>query len=391
MITGSRLADWLSQMVQIPSVSPDQAGPRAGVPGEGRLAEAVARWFQSLGGEVQQEEVIPGRPNIYGLWRNSHSDRWLAVDIHMDTVSVEQMSGDPFSGRIADGRVYGRGAVDTKATLAIVLTLLEAAQQTGQTLPANLLIAATVDEETQFRGAPAFARWVRRQQLPLDQLAVAEPTMCAPVYGHKGVTRLEFEVQGKSVHSSQPHLGQNAITAAAHLILALDEEHRRLQTLAPSPSEGEGGGEGGGLGLPTLTVTIIHGGTGENLVPNACQLLVDRRIVAGEKPVEVAAALEQLARQACPLPVTMEVGLRVGAFLQAPDTPWLRQLAEWSGQKPTVAPYGTNASAYEGLARECVVIGPGSIDQAHGAEEWVTIAELEKMAGIYAKWWGLRF
>lgn len=384
MITGSRLAEWLQKLVQIPSVSPDQAGPRAGVPGEGRLAEEVARWFQSLGGEVQQEEVVPGRPNIYGLWPNSRSDRWLAVDVHMDTVSVEQMTGDPFSGQIADGRVYGRGAVDTKATLAIVLALLEAMQQTGQTVPANLLIAATMDEETQFRGAPAFARWVRRQQLPLDQLAVAEPTMCAPVYGHKGVTRLELEVQGKSVHSSQPELGQNAITAAAHLILALDEEHRRLQTLTLSE-------EGKVLGLPKLTVTVIRGGTGENLVPNACQFLVDRRIIAGENPSEVAAALEQLAQQACPLPVTMKLGLLVGAFLQSPTSPWVRQLAEWSGQEPAVAPYGTNASAYEGLARECVVIGPGSIEQAHGAEEWVTIAELEKMAGIYAKWWELNF
>ncbi len=391
MITGSRLAEWLQRLVQIPSVSPDQAGPRAGVPGEGRLAEEVARWFQNLGGEVQREEVVPDRPNIYGLWPNHHSDRWLAVDIHMDTVSVEQMTGDPFSGHIADGRVYGRGAVDTKATLAIVLTLLEAMQQTGQTAPANLLIAATVDEETQFRGAPAFARWVHRQQLPLDQLAVAEPTLCAPVYGHKGVTRLELEVQGKSVHSSQPELGQNAITAAAHLILALDEEHRRLQTPSPSPSEGEGWGEGAVLGLPKLTVTVIHGGTGENLVPNACQLLVDRRIVAGENPSEVAAALERLAQQACPLPVTMKLGLLVGAFLQSPTSLWVRQLAEWSGQAPAVAPYGTNASAYEGLAHECVVIGPGSIEQAHGAEEWVTLAELEKMAGIYAKWWGLNF
>jgi acetylornithine deacetylase/succinyl-diaminopimelate desuccinylase-like protein len=388
MITGQNLAEWLSRIVQIPSVSPDQSGPRAGVPGEGRLAAEVAHWFQAFGGEVHRDEILPDRPNICGIWRG-RTDDWLAVDIHMDTVGVEQMIGDPFSGQIQDGRVYGRGAVDTKATLGVVLALLEAMHQTRQIPQANLLIAATVDEETQFRGAPAFARWVRRQALPLAQLAVAEPTLCGPVYGHKGVLRLEFEVQGKSSHSSQPELGQNAITAAAHLVLALDEEHQRLQTLAPSPFQGEG--RGGGLGPATLTVTIIHAGIGENVVPHACQLIVDRRIVAGEKSLEVAAALEKLARQACPLPVKVNLGLYVDAFLQPPDTPWLRQLAAWSGREPATVPYGTNASAYEGLARECVVIGPGSIDQAHGNEEWVAISELEKLADIYAKWWGLQF
>lgn len=382
MITDQRLAEWLSRLVQIPSVSPDQAGPRAGVTGEARLAAEVAGWFEEFGGEVHRHEVVANRPNIYGIWRG-RSDLWFAVDIHMDTVGVEQMVGDPFSGLVQEGRVYGRGAVDTKATLGVVLTLLEAMHQTGQTPQANLLVAATVDEETQFRGAPAFAQWVREQRLPLAQLAVAEPTMCSPVYGHKGVLRLSIEVQGKSTHSSQPELGQNAITAAAPLILALDAEHQRLQTPAVAEKHG--------LGAPKLTVTIIQAGIGENVVPPACQLFVDRRIVDGENPTEVAAALTHLVEQSCPLPVNVNAGLQAKAFLQPPDSPWLRQLAEWSGQLPMVAPYGTNASAYGGLSGECVVIGPGSIDQAHGAEEWVAISELEKLAGIYTQWWGLQF
>jgi acetylornithine deacetylase len=183
--------------------------------------------------------------------------------------------------------------------------------QAGQTPDANLIIAATVDEEVTVRGAPAFANWVKQHQLPLDQLAVAEPTRCRPVYGHKGVCRLEFEVQGKSTHTSQPQLGLNAITAAAQLVLALDEEHNRLLAEPPQTE----------LGPPTLTVSIVQGGSGINVVPDSCRIWIDRRIVAGEKPAEVAAALRKLANRVCPLPVTTQEQLLVNAFFQPSHTP----------------------------------------------------------------------
>ncbi|MFL5806369.1 MAG: M20 family metallopeptidase [Roseiflexaceae bacterium] len=378
IVTNQHLTTWLKRLVNIPSVTPEQAGPRAGAPGEARLAETIAGWFRDLGGEVYVEDILPGRPNVYGIWRG-RGERWAALDVHMDTVGVEQMDGDPFGGELRDGRVYGRGAVDTKASLAVALALLEALRRSGGTPEPSLLIAATVDEEDLARGAPAFAAWVRRRSLALDQLMVAEPTRCRPVHGHKGVVRLAFDIAGAPAHSSQPQLGKNAITAAAQLALALDAEHQRLAA-APAATA---------LGAPTLTVTLIGGGRGLNIVPDACSLSIDRRVVAGERADEVVAELADLARRACPLPLVVRQILSVDAFLQAPDTPWLRQLAGWSGQPPAIAPYGTNAWAYGGLARECVVLGPGSIDQAHGVEEWVEVAELVQLAAIYARWWGI--
>jgi len=373
-----QLTGWLSRLVRIPSVTPDQAGPRAGEAGEARIADSVAGWFRALGGEVFVDEVLPRRPNVYGIWRG-RAPGWAALDVHVDTVGVEQMAGDPFSGDVRDGRVYGRGAVDTKASLAVALALLEAMQSIGTRPEPNLLIAATVDEEDQARGASALAAWVRRQSIPLDQIAVAEPTGCRPVHGHKGVVRLAFEIQGEPAHSSQPHLGKNAITAAAQVALALDAEHRRLGAAAAHSA----------LGAPTLTVTLIGGGRGLNVVPDTCSLSIDRRVVDGERADAIVAALAELARHASPLPVLAHPIVAVDAFLQAPDSPWLRQLAAWSGFAPVIAPYGTNAWAYSGLARECAVLGPGSIDQAHGVEEWVEVAELAKLATIYARWWGL--
>ena len=377
-VSPEQLAGWLARLVRIPSVSPEQAGPRAGAPGEARLSQALAGWFTELGGQVYLDEVLPGRTNVYGIWRG-HSQRWVALDAHMDTVGVEQMTGDPFDGELRDGRVYGRGAVDTKASLAVALALLEALRAGGDQLAPNLLLAATVDEEDLARGAPAFAAWVRQQGLVLDELLVAEPTLCRPVHGHKGLVRLQFDITGLPAHSSQPHLGQNAIVAAAQLTLALAAEHDRL---AAEPVRSP-------LGAGTLAVTLISGGRGLNIVPDACSLSIDRRVVSGEQPNEIIAYLNELAQRACPLPIAVREILSIDAFLQAPETPWLQQLAAWSGQVPAIAPYGTNAWAYGGLAREIAVLGPGSIDQAHGVEEWVELAELIKLAAIYARWWGI--
>src|SRR5687767_10068294 len=106
IVTDEQLTTWLARLVRIPSVTPEQAGARAGMPGEARLAEAVAGWFRDLGGEVYTEDVLPGRPNVYGLWRGRNpderkgADHWVALDVHMDTVGVEQMAGDPFSGEL---------------------------------------------------------------------------------------------------------------------------------------------------------------------------------------------------------------------------------------------------------------------------------------------------
>lgn len=378
LIADEILAGWLTRLVQLPSVTPVQAGARSGRTGEAQIVSAIASWFKALGGEVHVDECILGRPSVYGIFPGN-SNQWVALDVHTDTVGVEQMSGDPFSGEVRGGRVYGRGAVDTKASLAVALALVEALHAAGAKPQPNLLIAASVDEEDQARGAPAFADWVRQRSILLDQLMVAEPTECRPVHGHRGVVRFRCDITGQSAHSAQPQNGKNAITAGAQLALAFAAEHERLQLANPVSALGPG----------ALTVTLIGGGRGINIVPDECSLSIDRRVVTGEQPDEIIASLTELAQRACPLPLKVAKLLAVGAFLQAPDTPWLKELAAWSGAAAALAPYGTNAWAYGGLARECVVLGPGSIDQAHGDEEWIAISELSKLAHIYSQWWGI--
>jgi acetylornithine deacetylase/succinyl-diaminopimelate desuccinylase-like protein len=242
----------------------------------------------------------------------------------------------------------------------------------------NLLLVGSISEEAGgLLGAVGFREWAEARGLQPDEVIVAEPTMCAPIYGHKGGVSLDIDVKGLAAHSANPHLGRNAITAAAKLILALDAEHHRLQALTPSTPVGNG----------TLTVSKINGGTAGNVVPDSCVVTVGRRIVPGEDNEVVAAELMALVERACPLPVEItRAYMGSPAFYQPPESPFVQQLAAWAGTEPEVAAYGTNALRYDGFARQLVVFGPGSIDNAHTAVEWVELDQLERCAAVYRRW-----
>ena len=107
MVETERIIEWLRRLVQIPSVGPANAGARSGKCDESQIAARVTEWFRAFGGEVEQEDVSPGRPNTYGIWRGQ-TNRWIAVDVHIDTVGVETMLGDPFDGRLPSGPIKNR-------------------------------------------------------------------------------------------------------------------------------------------------------------------------------------------------------------------------------------------------------------------------------------------
>ena len=192
--------------------------------GEAAIADAVAGWLAGFGGEVERFEALPGRENVVARFPG-RSDRLAVLDVRVDTVGVESMIGDPFGGEVRDGRVHGRGAVDTKASLGVALALLRDAPRTRRTACGpTLLVVATAEEEVGLSGARAFAAWARARGLAIDELLVGEPTGCAPVYGHKGAVRLAIDVLGTAAHTATPELGRNAIVEAARLVGALVDE-----------------------------------------------------------------------------------------------------------------------------------------------------------------------
>lgn len=371
-----RRIDLLAELVGINSVNPLQAGERSGPGGEGPLAQWLADRCSDLGAQVTLDEVEPGRPNVYALFEGT-SERLVCIDVHMDTVGVEHMEGDPFQAKVEDGRVYGRGSVDTKATLAILLALFEEANEKQiQPEPSVLVVGSIGEEIGGLPGAYRFREWLDQSDLQVDELIIAEPTSCAAVHGHKGVLGLEVTVNGVAAHSSKPELGADAIVGAARVISALDQEHHRLIS-ANAPTS---------MGTGTLTVTEIEGGRARNIVADYCQLFVGRRVAPGEDPNVLFSELSALiAEAAYPLTVSIEMtyGRASSAFYRAPNSALVERLSDLAETTPTVATYGSNALAYSDLAADMAVFGPGSIDQAHKAVEWVEIADLDRAARTY--------
>jgi acetylornithine deacetylase/succinyl-diaminopimelate desuccinylase-like protein len=387
-ITGDELAESVAQLVRIPSVNPLQGGPlaeAAGPIGERAIACHLARCFEQLGAsEVVLDDVVDERPNVYGFFAG-RTERLVVLDVHTDTVTVEHMTDPPFDGRIEDGCVWGRGALDTKASLGVIIALIDAWRRAGARAEPTLLVVGSISEESGgLLGATRFRPWATGRGLQIDEMIVAEPTRLAPIHGHKGGVAIRVTVQGRAAHSALPHLGENAIEAIAPVIAAYVAEHDRLQTV-PATTE---------LGTSTVSVTMIGGGTGTNVIPASCSITVGQRIVPGQRAHDAYERLVEIARSSCALPVTGESLLPPqpdgtfgsDAFYQPADTPLVRSLAEWAGTAPAVAPFGTNALRYSGLARELAVFGPGAIDDAHQATECVSVADLVATAEVFTRW-----
>lgn len=372
------LAERVGDLVRIPSVNPLQAGPKSGEDDERALAAWMADRADGLGADVIVDEVLEGRNNVYARFEGT-SDRTLTVDVHLDTVGVEHMTDDPFDGRIADDRVYGRGSVDTKASLAIVMAVIEEMRAAGDKLVPTVNVVGTISEETGgLIGAARFREWLLERGQVIDQLVVAEPTMCAPVHGHKGAVGIEIAVHGEAAHSSKPHLGKNAISAAARIVTAIDAEHERLEAEPPTT-----------LGNASVAILTAEGGNARNIIPSHCHLYCGQRTVPGEDPDLVFEHLTTLARDAAaPLEIDVELAFGWGApaFYQDPSAELVQRLGAMAGTEPEVATYGTNALRYEGIAKEIAIFGPGSIDQAHKAVEWIDISEIDRAANIYRNW-----
>lgn len=377
MLDGRHLAEAVADLVRIPSVNPLQCADPA-VAGERRLAEYLAERSDSLGASVELDTVLDDRPNLVARFDGDRPET-IVIDVHLDTVAVAHMTRDPFDGSIEDGRLYGRGAVDTKATFAIVLDVLDRLRAEGRRPTRSVLLVGTVSEEMGgLLGARHLARRLSTDGINVDRMIIAEPTWCAPVHGHKGGVGLEVCIHGHAAHSSKPELGVNAISAAARVVTAIDAEHERLTGLPLTTAVGRG----------SVSITEIDGGNARNIVPDICRLYAGRRLTPGEAPEVIYNELSALiiaAAKPARAEIEMANGVGFPAFFTEPDDSFVRFMAELCDAKPETVTYGSNCLAYSDIEVPKVLFGPGSIDQAHQAVEWVEIDQLVQAANVYER------
>ncbi len=365
----------LAELVRINSVNNSYEGG----PGEKECAACVRRFFEQRGIEVWEQEVFPGRNNVIARVAGRDSSRRIVFEAHMDTVSIKGMTIDPFDPVIRDGRLHGRGSVDDKAGLAAMMHAVADIHASGEPPPCELWLAAVVDEEFSFRGVVKLC-----EGLKADAAVVAEPTDFRCVIASKGVLRWRIRTKGKAAHSSKPHLGINAITAMSRVVLALQEDHERMQA-AVHPLLGPG----------TCNVGVIHGGVQVNFVPDEAVIEIDRRLLPGEEIEAVLAhyqfLLDDLMKTHPDVIAEMEKPMLQDWSFQTDENTPLVQLARdvLRGMKREDGvcgvPFGSDASKFSRLGIPTILFGPGSIDQAHAAVEYVECAEVEAAQAFYAQ------
>lgn len=371
----------LADLIRINSVNPNYDG---GVP-EAELARYVEKFFSSRGIEITWHSVFPDRPNIVARIPGRDSSRRIILEAHLDTVSVTGMTIQPWCPDIRDGKMYGRGACDTKAGMAAMMHALTSLADNAITPACDVWFAATIDEEFSYRGVVALCDELKSGPHPIAEAAIiAEPTLLQPVIASKGLVRWKIETAGKSAHSAKPHLGVNAIEHMARVITALQADTLELAR-RPHPQ----------LGPATCNVGVVRGGVQINFVPDRCEIEIDRRMLPGETVDSVLShyqsLVERLAADDPQMSVMMHPPILTDVPLETdPTSPavqtMVRVLNKLDLDSTLVGvPFCSDASKFGALGIPSMILGPGSIDQAHAAIEFVECDQVILATEIYRR------
>ena len=363
-VVQNELSGLLGRLVSTDSVNPDLV---PGASGEGAVASFVAAWLRDRGLEVHVEEALPGRPNVVAVARGSGSGRSLMLNAHTDTVGVSGVKA-PFQPRVRGGRMYGRGALDTKGALAAFM--LATARAAELDLRGDVVLTAVIDEEYASAGTEAVLR-----QWRADGAIVGEPTNLEIVIAHKGFAWFEFETCGVAAHGSRPDLGVDAIVKMGKVLAGIERMAERLSRSEPHPL----------LGTGSVHASIIEGGREFSSYPSQCKLSVERRTLPGEDlyavEAEMKCLLDAIAGEDPQFDGTVRKKLARGALEVPADSPLVQALAEQlrrvTGQPPKLAGMAgwMDSALLAGAGIPSVVFGPTG-EGLHADVEWVDLASV---------------
>jgi acetylornithine deacetylase len=356
--------DMIAELIATPSVSCVHADLDMSNRG---VIDKIAEWSESIGFEVEIQAVDERKSNL--IARAGKGSDGLVLSGHSDTVPCDPTlwSSDPFSAHETDDRIYGLGSCDMKSFLALALNASSGFDLANLKRP--LTLVATADEETTMKGA----RLIADNGNKLGRFCViGEPTGLAPVRQHKGGLTMSVEFVGQSGHASDPSLGNNALEGMYHFMTLLFAYRERIEGQYNDPAFT--------IPTPTMNLGHIHGGDNSNRICGACTLLIDIRFLPSMTYAGLQADLEQMADEVATTR-RLEVHTRTFGEGRAMDTDEASEIAQYlthlTGKKAASVAFGTEAPYYNAMQTETIVIGPGSINQAHQPDEFLPIAQID--------------
>lgn len=361
----------LQELVRIPSVNPDNH-PGTLLTGEAALLDFLKPLLEQNGAHVELEEVLPGRANLIARWAPLDGRPRILLGPHSDTVGVGGMTISPFGAEIRDGRLWGRGASDTKGPMAAMLHGLFAHRTALADAPVAIDFVAFASEESLQWGSRHFAN---HHASEYRFAIVGEPTQMQAVHVTKGSLWTGLRATGVAAHSSQPQLGKNAVMKLAaqlcQLIPALDA---RLAAYSHPV-----------LGRSTINVGVFQGGSRPNIVPDLAEAQIDIRLTPDLSAV--GGALQLLTATLADLNLGLEL-IRPHENAPMETDPHHPVLTAIRNIAPSIglagAPWFSDAAHLAAVGLPAICLGPGSIDQAHTADEWISIADLDAGANLFA-------
>lgn len=375
MPSSSRLPtpiEMIAALVAEPSVS--SADPRFDQSNLG-VIYLLADWLETLGFALCLQEVTPIKANLIATLGPIEAGGGLVLSGHTDTVpfDADQWSQDPFCLTERDGRLYGLGTADMKSFFALALAAIE--QIDRKRLRRPLIVLATADEESTMDGV----RLLAKTGLPAGQSAViGEPTGLKPIRMHKGVLMEMVEVLGHSGHASNPTLGANALEGMVAVLGALLHWRDELTQLRHPDFE---------VPFPTLNLGAIHGGDSPNRICGHCRLYLDLRLLPGMAPEAVRSELRHRVEAALAAYPKLKARVEplfagVPAFETPADARLVRLCEELSGHAAGSVAFATEAPYLTRLGLETVILGAGSIDQAHQPDEYLPVSHIDSAISL---------
>jgi len=359
--------DSLSQLIAHNSISSTEASWD-----QGNLAviQLLATWFEQLGFSIDIQ-AVPNSRNKYNLLAKLGSgEGGLLLAGHSDTVPFDENNwqSDPHKILSKDNKFYGLGTCDMKGFFAFILQVCK--KLTAKQLKKPLYILATADEETTMAGARFFAK---KQLIKPDVAIIGEPTNLVPVVMHKGHMSHRISVQGQSGHSSDPSLGVNAIEIMHQVIGELIKLKQKLQQNYHNNHFN--------VNTPTLNFGAINGGDSANRICGHCSLDIDMRSLPKMHDDELINLLSDTLK-----PLAEKYANRISFKELYPSSPSFAQetseftrIAEKiSGHHCCAVNYATEAPFIQQLGCQTIVMGPGSIEQAHQPNEFLEFSEINK-------------